>query len=35
MALMVVERVFFGNLILFAICTSTFSKVCKNVYNGM
>jgi hypothetical protein len=26
---------FFDNLILFTICTSTFSKLCKNVYNGM
>jgi hypothetical protein len=25
---------FFGNLILFAICTSTFSKLCINLYNG-
>jgi hypothetical protein len=23
------------NPILFAICTSTFNKLCKNVYNGM
>jgi hypothetical protein len=23
---------FFGNPILFAICTSTFSKLCKNMY---
>jgi hypothetical protein len=26
---------FFCNPILFAICASTFSKLCENVYNGM
>jgi hypothetical protein len=27
--------IFFGNPILFAICTSAFSILCKNVYRGM
>jgi hypothetical protein len=26
---------FFCNPISFAICTGTFSKLCKNVYNGL
>jgi hypothetical protein len=26
---------FFGSPILCAICTSTFSKLCKNLYSGM
>jgi hypothetical protein len=26
---------FFCNPILFAICTNTFNKLCKDVYNGM
>jgi hypothetical protein len=33
--LMVMCLIFFCNPILFAICTSTFSKLCKNVYSGM
>jgi hypothetical protein len=30
--LAIVEILFFCNPILFAICTSTFSKLCKNMY---
>jgi hypothetical protein len=29
------KKVFFCNLILFAVCTRTFSRLCINVYNGM
>jgi hypothetical protein len=29
------QYIYFCNPILFAICTTAFSKVCKNVYNGM
>jgi hypothetical protein len=29
-----IQQEFFCNPILFAICTSTFSKLCKNVYIG-
>jgi hypothetical protein len=29
------RRFFFCNPILFAVCTSTFSKLCVNVYSGM
>jgi hypothetical protein len=33
--LMALSRSFYCNPILFAICTSTFSKLCINVYSGM